>query len=87
MKRKYKSLPARKAGHSQWFKRSEPPVNPGEYECIAWFTSSAPSSIWRLQWDGHGFLTPIPMVVDYWRGLTRAGLKRAQAAAKERTQQ
>ena len=36
---------------------------------------------------GRGFLTPIPMVVDYWRGLTRAGLKRAQAAAKELAQQ
>lgn len=77
--RKYKKLPARKAGHTPWFPITTKPVNPGVYECIAWFTSSAPSSIWDLEWDGKGFLVPIPMVVDYWRGLTAAGLKRAQA--------
>lgn len=87
MQRKYKRLPKQEVGQTPWFARHEKPVRPGEYECIAWFTSSAPSSIWRLTWDGKGFICPIPMVVDYWRGLTNAGyegaLKVANAGVKK----
>lgn len=78
MKRKYKKLPPHKKGHTPWFERHERPVRPGLYECLAWFTSSAPSGIWMLEWDGKGFRVPFPMVVDYWRGLTAKGLKQAK---------
>ena len=86
MQRKYKRLPRRKAGHTPWIDRTLPPIRHGEYECVVWFTSSAPSFIKKLYWDGRGFVVPFPMVVDYWRGLTKAAhrsAQRAQAAAKE----
>lgn len=75
MHRKYKKLPPHTKGCTPWFPRYEPPVRPGWYECIAWFTSSAPSGLWALYWDGNGFRVPFPMVIDYWRGLTLKGLK------------
>ena len=76
MQRKYKNL-RRKKGCTPWISRGTPPVRPGWYDCIAWFTSSAPSSVWRLYWDGTGFQVPIPMNVDYWCGQTLAAVKRA----------
>lgn len=83
MQRKYKNLPRPKRGCTPWIPRSVQPVRPGWYDCIAWFTSSAPSSIWRLYWDGKGFKVPIPLVVDYWRGQTLAAVRRATQAAKQ----
>lgn len=82
MQRKYKHLPRLK-GCTPWIPRSTPPVRLGWYDCVAWFTSSAPSSVWRLYWDGYGFKTPIPMVVDYWCGQTLAAVRRAVKATKQ----
>jgi hypothetical protein len=58
-------------GRTKWFKRYEPPVRNGEYECLVMVTSLAPLFIWNLQWDGIGFITPMPMVVKFWRGQTK----------------
>jgi hypothetical protein len=27
--------------------------------------------LWELEWDGKGFLVPMPMVVHQWRGLAK----------------
>jgi hypothetical protein len=36
------------------------------------FTSAIPSLVvWELEWDGKGFLVPIPMVVYQWRDLAK----------------
>lgn len=49
------------------------PVRPGVYQCLVLITSAQRRLIsWDLEWDGVGFLVPIPMVVKYWRGMTRA---------------
>lgn len=53
-----------------WFPRTTPPMRPGRYECGVRFTSAIPNLVlWQLEWDGKGFLVPMPMVVHQWRGL------------------
>ena len=55
-----------------WFLRNTPPVHLGRYECGVRWTSAMPSLVlWGLEWDGKGFLVPIPMVVHQWRGLAK----------------
>lgn len=54
-----------------WFPRSINPVHIGTYECAVMLTSSAPLFRWQLEWDGRGFLVPVPMVVKRWRGLVK----------------
>jgi len=34
---------------------------------------------WHLEWDGVGFLVPMPLIVRHWRGMTKRAF---QAAAK-----
>ena len=66
-------------GVTHWFPRRVHPARLGTYECVVRISSSVPAFLWRLEWDGTGFIVPIPMMVDRWRGLT----KRAHAAAQE----
>lgn len=58
-----------KGRRSRWYRRHQPPTRPGAYECLAKITSSAPAFLFDLEWDGKGFIVPIPMVVQWWRGL------------------
>lgn len=53
-----------------WFPRCLKPVRPGFYDCAVRVAGGF-CTIWRLEWDGVGFLVPFPMVVRKWRGLTR----------------
>jgi hypothetical protein len=63
-----------------WFKATNVrPVHKGEYECSIKISSSVPAMLWKLEGDGIGFLVPIPMVVQFWRGLAK---KPARAAAQ-----
>lgn len=55
-----------------WFDRSVNPVNLGVYECAVSISRGVPLTIWKLEWDGVGFVVPFPMVVVEWRGLTRS---------------
>jgi hypothetical protein len=34
-------------------------------------------ALWRLEWDGTGFLVPFPMMVQCWRGMTKAAHRAA----------
>lgn len=54
-----------------WFPRDIKPAHQGEYECAVKISSSVPALLWRLKWDGIGFLVPFPMVVLSWRGLVK----------------
>jgi hypothetical protein len=54
-----------------WFPRSINPVHPGTYECGVRISSSVPTMLWELEWDGRGFLVPFPMIVRQWRGLVK----------------
>lgn len=65
-------------GRTRWFPRDVHPVRHGEYQCLVRISSSVPLIDWRLQWDGVGFIVPFPMVVHYWRGLTKSAAKAAQ---------
>lgn len=59
-------------GRTPWFPNAVKPVRNGEYECSVRITNSQPRGfLWRLVWDGRGFLVPFPMIVDHWRGLTK----------------
>lgn len=62
-------------GRTHWFPRSVPPVRNGWYECSVQISRSVPNLLWRLQWDGKGFIVPCPMVVNLWRGMTRAAYR------------
>ena len=67
---------------TRWFPRSTPPVRPGHYECAVRWTSAMPRlALWTLEWDGKGFLVPIPMVVHQWRGLTKPHKQQPQGGA------
>lgn len=68
-------------GVTRWFPRHVQPARLGTYECVVRISSRVPAFLWRLEWDGTGFIVPIPMMVDRWRGLT----KRAHAAAAARS--
>jgi hypothetical protein len=67
-------------GRTRWIPRNVNPARKGEYECAVRITSRAPLFLWKLQWDGVGFLVPCPMVVHRWRGMTK---KAHDAALKE----
>jgi hypothetical protein len=62
-------------GRTRWFPRGVAPVRLGEYECLVQISRSLPNLLWRLEWDGIGFLVPCPMIVNHWRGQTRAAKK------------
>lgn len=66
-------------GRTKWFPRRVGPVRPGVYECAVKFSSSVPMMLWKLEWDGTGFLVPIPMVVYWWRGMTKKAHEEARA--------
>lgn len=61
-----------KRKRTRWFPRNTPPVRPGVYECgVRWTSAMRHPVLWHLEWDGKGFLVPVPMVVHQWRGLAR----------------
>lgn len=61
-----------KPNRAKWRKRNEHPKKPGMYECAVQWTSAMPKlATWNLEWDGHGFLVPFPMVVHWWRPLPK----------------
>ena len=66
-------MSAKKTGRTHWFllRRDGYPVRPGIYECGIRISSSLPVMAWELEYDGIGFLVPIPMMVHQWRGLTK----------------
>ncbi len=61
-------------GRTKWFKTKDTyPVRVGEYECGVMITSMQKNLfLWRLHFDGKGFLCPVPMRVPMWRGLTKS---------------
>lgn len=58
-------------GRTRWTPRSVHPIRNGTYECIVQISRAVPPMIWMLEWDGKGFLVPVPMIVHRWRGLTK----------------
>jgi hypothetical protein len=58
-------------GKTYWFPRRVEPVRKGEYECAVQISRSVRPLLWRLEWDGFGFKVPFPMVVLWWRGMTK----------------
>ena len=56
---------------TKWFSRETPPTRPGLYECAVRLCGLQRGLIvWGLlEWDGKGFLVPVPMAVRKWRGL------------------
>jgi hypothetical protein len=64
-------------GKTKWFPRKINPVRNGTYECVVLIARCLFN--WKLEWDGHGFLVPFPMVVKHWRGQT----KKAYMGAKQ----
>jgi hypothetical protein len=70
-------------GRTKWFPRHVRPVRPGFYECAVRLTSMQRSlMLWQLEWDGKGFLVPVPMVVHQWRGLTKKAHDAARASGE-----
>lgn len=67
-------------GRSRWFPRQAVPVRNGVYECQVQISRSVPCLRWYLEWDGKGFLVPFPMVVVWWRGMTKKAHDAALAA-------
>lgn len=59
-------------GKTRWYPQDIRPVRNGEYECLVRITNRGPLFYWRLQWDGIGFIVPVPMIVKFWRGQTKA---------------
>ena len=61
-----------KRKRTPWFPRNTPPVRLGLYECSV-RVAGLPNGtlLWDLQWDGKGFIAPVPMVVKHWRGLAK----------------
>ena len=68
-------------GRTRWFPRHVHPVRSGFYECAVKISSAVPPLLWMLEWDGKGFLVPIPMVVLKWRGLTKKAFTKATGEA------
>jgi hypothetical protein len=59
-------------GRTRWFRREERPIRHGMYECIVKISCSVPAMNWGLlEWDGIGFIVPVPMNVIFWRGMTQ----------------
>lgn len=69
-------------GKTNWFPRHIQPVRNGKYECSVRISSSVPLMLWDLEWDGKGFLVPVPMVVHSWRGLKKARAAQIPASPK-----
>lgn len=69
-------------GRTHWFPREINPVRNGEYECSVLISRSVPPLRWTLEFDGVGFLVPVPMVVLRWRGMTKAAHQAAVAKIK-----
>ncbi len=69
-------------GRTKWYKTKVTyPERVGWYECGVMITSAQKNLFsWMLYYDGVGFLVPIPMVVHFWRGMTK------EAARLEDTQ-
>ena len=63
-------------GKTKWFPRHIPPVRNGVYECRVRIMGGL-CVLWNLNWDGVGFIVPLPMNVRQWRGLTKAAYKTA----------
>ena len=59
------------AGKTRWFPRDVKPVRVGTYECAVRISRAVPPLLWKLEWDGVGFLVPFAMIVLRWRGLTK----------------
>lgn len=57
-------------GKTRWYPRHVKPVRDGFYECHVRLMGGA-NTLWMLEWDGVGFLVPIPMTVYRWRGQTK----------------
>lgn len=68
-------------GRTRWYPRHVHPVRSGFYECAVKISSAVPPLLWMLEWDGKGFLVPVPMVVDRWRGLTKKAFTKATGEA------
>lgn len=58
-------------GKTKWYPRRLEPVRNGEYECIVRISCSAPLFRLVIPWDSIGFLVETPMMVIWWRGLTK----------------
>ena len=61
-------------GRTRWrtLRQHGYPFHHGEYECAVRITSAQRGLfVWKLRFDGKGFLVPLPMIVVQWRGLTR----------------
>jgi len=58
---------------TQWHERKTPPTRKGFYECAVRVCGIQRNLIiWGLlEWDGVGFIVPMPMVVHKWRGLAK----------------
>jgi hypothetical protein len=74
---------AKKKGRTRWrlLIRDGYPIRPGMYECGIRLSRSLPVMAWDLEYDGIGFLVPVPMMVLQWRGLTKKAHDAALAAA------
>lgn len=70
-------------GKTKWYPRNVLPIRNGIYECAAIFTSSAPPFLFDLEWDGIGFLVPVPMRVVRWRGMTKVAYMEAIDAGSQ----
>lgn len=68
-------------GRTRWLPRYTAPVRNGVYECQVRISRAVPRLLWELEWDGRGFLVPFPMVVVWWRGMTKQAHATAMAAA------
>jgi hypothetical protein len=65
-------------GKTRWYPRDVLPVRKGYYECgIRISNAQKYSFLWMLKWDGVGFIVPVPMIVDKWRGRTKAAAGKA----------
>ena len=72
----------REAGKTPWFPRHINPVRNGAYECHIRIACGG-RTLWMLEWDGVGFIVPIPMGVFHWRGQTKAAHRKSVAGVKQ----
>lgn len=57
-------------GRTNWYPRDIHPVRNGVYECYCIVLGRFIATT-KLQWDGIGFISEMPLGVIKWRGLTR----------------
>ena len=72
----------REVGKTPWFHRHINPVRNGMYECQVCVAGGF-RTLWTLEWDGAGFIVPIPMKVSRWRGQTKAAHRKSVAGVKQ----